>query len=266
VSDGNETVNLIAGLDPPGLYKPRLGAWYRAIGKVMQQALDDATWVFHAFFPATSDAAMVKRHAQAIGIPRFGFDTDAAYQGRVAGAGYWLDRQGERGLIYEVLESAFPGRYQVLEYPRISFRLGYSKLGQTRIGGGSRIIVMLRDMLAAEQASLYAFLDSVLDPDIEIQVRDWVLPIAEPADLALIRRRGGSRWLATLLADIATVKVELLPDDGFRLATAPLGARRLYGNGLDMVLVTTDSVHVAAVMARLDTVIDASIERRVVGE
>ena len=255
--------DVIERLQPPGLHKKNRGAIYRLIARVTKRMADDGQRALDAFFPLLTDAKTVAAHGKALNIPWFPFDTDDAYQVRVASAAFYLERQGMRGFVTEFLEQLVPGRYKLLEYPKIGFRVGYSPLGSSPIGGGHRLFVKVRDLSTQESDWILSFLDASLDPDVEIRVVPWVHNPVSPASIDLVRRLGGSGWIAQQLEDICPVKVELLPDDGLRIGHARLGYARLIPHVQPLVLVGVESPErIQAVQARLGEVLDDSIERR----
>jgi len=255
--------DVIDKLRPPGHTKKNRSTLYRLIGRVTARMAADGQKSLEAFFPLTASNDDVARHGAALSIPRFPFDTDAAYQDRVSAAAYYLERQGMRGFVKEFLDQLIPGRYSLLEYPKIGFRVGYSPLGASPLGGGFRLYVKVRDMTTQEEDWIYTFLDTSLDPDIEIHVLPWVFNPVSPAGIDLLRKLGGSTWIARQLEDICSATVELLPDDGFRLGYAMLGFTRIIHGADPLVLVKTQSPDcVSAIQSRLDEILEESIERR----
>jgi hypothetical protein len=257
---------LLKELNPPGLRKKNTGAVYSAIDELIDRLNDTGKATIMDFFPMFASMTAVKRHAEAIGIPHFSFDSDEDFRERVASAGFYLDRQGERGLITETLDALVPGRYQLLEYPFAGFRVGFSRVGAAPIGGGERLFVKIRNMTESDQSVVYEFLDAMLDPDIEIHVVSWEYHPVSSANLALIRKYGGSKWIAKQLEDIGSAKVELLPDDGMKVGASLLGSARLYGARDPLIIVRCAKGLVSAVTVRLATAIDMDIQRRVIGE
>jgi hypothetical protein len=255
--------DVIDKLRPPGHTKKNRSTLYRLIGRVTARMAADGQKSLEAFFPLTASNDDVARHGSALSIPRFPFDTDASYQERVAVAAYYLERQGIRWFVKEFLDQLIPGRYSLLEYPKIGFRVGYSPLGASSLGGGFRLYVKVRDMTTQEEDWIYTFLDTSLDPDIEIHVLPWVFNPVSPAGIDLLRKLGGSAWIARQLEDICPATVELLPDDGFRLGYAMLGFTRIIPGADPLVLVKTQSPDcVFAIQSRLDEILEESIERR----
>lgn len=257
---------LLKGLSPPGLGKKNAGAIYRAIDTAIASFEEDGLEAASDFFPFLARPAALERHIDSLGIPRFDFDTEAERRERAAAAGFYLDRQGERGTVKEALDAIVPSRYQLIEYPFAGFRIGFSQLGSAAIGGGTRLFVKVRGLTPAEQAKIEAFLDASLDPDIEINVVAWELHTASPASIELIRKYGGSRWIASRLADVGTASVELLPDDGFLVGESRLGTSRISGQRSPLIIIRCSSTIAQAVVERLSLIVDSSIERRVLGE
>ncbi len=217
---------VIEQLKPLGIQEKKSGAIYRVIARVAGRMASDGQKALEAFFPFLADTSTVALHGKALEIPRFPFDTDEAYQERVASAAFYLERQGMRGFVGEFLEQLVPGRYKLLEYPKIGFRVGYSPLGSSPLGGGSRLFVKVRNLTEQEESWIYSFLDASLDPDVEIHVVQWVHNPVSPAGIDLVRKLGGATWIAKQLEDICSATVELIPDDCMRLGYTRLGAAR----------------------------------------
>lgn len=249
---------------PPGIHLPRRRSVFKALSAVSQVAADDAVRVLREWFPFTSSDSGLIAHGEVLGIPRFQSDTDEDYRLRVATAARYLDQQGRRSFAREYLDKVVPGRYRLTEYPKMGFRVGYSRLGYAPIGGGTRLFIRVRDITAVEQETIYDALDRSLDPDIEITVLEWVYLPVSAAGIDLIRKNGGGSWIASQLEDLADVSVELLPDDGFRVGYAPLGSARLVWTQDPVVMVrVSDPAELTAVSDRLSEVLDPAIERRV---
>lgn len=254
---------VIEQLKPPGYQKKNRGAVYRVIARVTERMANDGQKALEAFFPFLADSSTVALHGKALEIPRFPFDTDEAYQERVASAAFYIERQGMRSFVGEFLEQLVPGRYKLLEYPKIGFRVGYSPLGSSPLGGGSRLFVKVRNLTEQEESWIYSFLDASLDPDVEIHVVQWVHNPVSPAGIDLVRKLGGATWIAKQLEDICTATVELIPDDCMRLGYTRLGAARLIPRTEPLVLVKVgSSACIPAIQARLGEVLDDSIDRR----
>ncbi|MBN2536370.1 MAG: hypothetical protein JXB88_26035 [Spirochaetales bacterium] len=117
---------IINQIKPPGMQKKNRGAIFRIIGRIGQQLVNDAVRVLHNFFPLLADDKTLELHAQALSIPHFPFDTQDEFRERVSVAGYYLDRQGQRGLVREILDRLVPDRYQLIEYPKDGFCVGYT--------------------------------------------------------------------------------------------------------------------------------------------
>ena len=166
--------DIIDNINPPGFKKKNRGAIYRTIGRIGQQVADDAVHVLHNFFPFLADDTVLEKHARAFSIPRFPFDTQDDFRKRVATAGKYLERQGERALVREFLEQLVPERYKLLEYPQMGFQIGVSKLGYSPLGGGCMLFVKVTNLTARECENIYVFLDNILDPDITIDVIEWI--------------------------------------------------------------------------------------------
>ncbi len=254
---------VIEQLKPPGYQKKNRGAIYRVIARVTERMANDGQKALEAFFPFLADSSTVALHGRALEIPRFPFDTDEAYQERVASAAFYIERQGMRGFVGEFLEQLVPGRYKLLEYPKIGFRVGYSPLGSSPLGGGSRLFVKVRNLTEQEESWIYSFLDASLDPDVEIHVVQWVHNPVSPAGIDLVRKLGGASWIAKQLEDICAASVELIPDDCMRLGYTRLGMARLIPRTEPLVLVKVgSSACIPAIQARLGEVLDDSIDRR----
>lgn len=166
--------DIIDNSNPPGLEKKNRGAIFRTIGRIGQQTADDAVRVLHNFFPFLADEQTLKKHAKALSIPRFPFDTPDDFRQRVATAGKYLDRQGERALVLEYLNQLVPERYKLIEYPQMGFQIGYSQLGNSPLGGGCMLFIKVTNLTTQESENIYVFLDNILDPDITIDVIEWI--------------------------------------------------------------------------------------------
>ena len=162
---------------PPGLHFKRLLSLYRMIGRIFGVVRDDIEHVHRAFFPflASAGEGELKAHARALDIPEFPFDPAGAFRDRVTQGGGYLEERGYRGSIKDAVARLIPGRYKIVEFPREALRVGFSGVGQAAIGDRASVRLFIRDMTAAEKQNAYEYLDSQLDPDIVISVKEWVL-------------------------------------------------------------------------------------------
>lgn len=166
--------DVIDNINPPGSEKKNRGAIYRTIGRIGQQVKDDAIRVLHNFFPLLAEETVLEEHARAFSIPRFSFDTQEDFRQRVATAGKFLERQGERALLLEFLDQLVPARYKLIEYPQMGFQIGYSRLGYSPLGGGCMLFIKVTNLTPQEYENIYVILDNILDPDISINVVEWI--------------------------------------------------------------------------------------------
>ncbi len=160
----------IEKLNPPGYSKKGRKAIYSIIGRIAKIIRKDAEQVLFNFFPLAADMDSVHAHGEAFMIPRFPSDTDEVYRERVATAALYLERLGMRIHIREFLEALIPGRFNIIEYPKDGFRIGYSRLGYAVLGGGARFLLKVKNLTEDERKNLYVFLDMSLDPDIQINI------------------------------------------------------------------------------------------------
>ena len=160
---------------PPGIHFTRLLSLYRMIGRCFGVVRDDIEHVHRAFFPflASAGKGELKAHARALDIPEFSFDPSGAFRDRVTQGGAYLEERGNRGSITEAVARLFPRRYKVIEFPQQAFRVGFSGVGQASIGDRGAVHLFIRGMTAADKKNAYAYLDSQLDPDIVIKVKEW---------------------------------------------------------------------------------------------
>lgn len=163
-------IDFIKKLNPPGFKSPNRFKIYKIIARVFDVVKADLNTVFRSFFPFLSSSEKLHEHGKALLIQKFIFDTEETYRERVATASFFVDRQGMRSQLQEVLELIVPGRFWVNEYPRHGFTVGHSKIGHDAIGGGLRIFVKVKDLTQLEEQMIYEYLDLTIDPDIEISV------------------------------------------------------------------------------------------------
>ena len=247
-------------LSPPGIRKKGRRSLYRIIGRIGQQTADDMALSKREFFAYLASGLIA--HGESKGLPRFSFDTDASYRRKLAGASSILSSTGEPGGLQLFLDSYIPGRWRVRSSPRDFFRIGLSPIGVSPIGTLPVVIVHVDDLTADEQTNIEAFLDWFLGADIEYRVLlgGASLPAA-PLNLVELRNNGGAVWLAWHLKQLAPVLVALLPDDAFAVGTGKgVGGGRIYRGSGDYVLLCCPAVNRAAVTARLELLIENSIE------
>lgn len=159
---------------PPGIHLPRRRSVFKALSSVAQVAADDTVLVLREWFPLTSSESGLIAHGEALGIPRFQSDTGEDYRLRVATAGRYLDQQGRRSFVLDYLDRVVPGRYRITEYPRMSFRVGYSRVGYAAISRGPGLFIRVRDITSVEQEMIFDDMARSLDPDIEFAVFEWL--------------------------------------------------------------------------------------------
>lgn len=162
--------NLLKQTFFPGYYKPNRKKVYDFLAVVFQQVFDDMKRVFNAFFFLFADMSTLKRQAQALYIPVFPADTAETLGTRLNSAAFHKERAGQRIQVREFLDIYAASRYTILEYPKMSFRVGHSQIGHAALCGGARLVILIQNLTQFESEIIFPYLDSTLDPDLEIHV------------------------------------------------------------------------------------------------
>jgi len=165
--------DIIKTINPPGRDKPNRGAIFNIIGRVYYIVKTDIKKTSNAFFPLLCDSGMLKKHAASLNIPGFPYEEEGDYRARTATAVGFIENRGTRGQVIQYLDKIVPQRYSLFEGPVMSFRVGYSRLGLAALGSGSFLNIKVRDLISTEADYIYAALDSILDPDIQISIIQW---------------------------------------------------------------------------------------------
>ena len=256
---------LIEKLNPPGISKKRRGSLFRIIGRVGDTVNSDMNKVSRSFFPFLCDESKLKRHAAALNILQFPNESTDDFRTRVASGGKWMEERGLREQFYSILDSIVPGRYDVFEAPKNSFRVGFSQIGVDRIGNGTFIVIKVRDLQNEDYDRLFSILDNILDPDIEIIIIPWITANLSDLTLDQIRLYGGSKWLATQYSDICYLDVRLLPDDAFTIGSSRLGYSIVYGsNQQSKILIFCEDIYIQSVSDRTETLLENTIQWEVI--
>jgi hypothetical protein len=169
-------------INPPGITKKNRFAVFSTIGGIADIVRSDALKAFNAHFPYLADMNKLKEHAKALSIPHIEDDTEEAFRGRVTAASFYLMRKGERGYIHQQLLDRFNDRYQALE-------------------NFLRIKIRVLDLDDAGKKWVKDFFDTVLDPNIALELAAWVKLSDKitPADAArLTMKTGFSEHLVSL--------------------------------------------------------------------
>ena len=141
-------------IHPPGINKPNRLALFSTIGEVTEKVRADALTAFNARFPYLADSVKLEEHGKALVIPHLADDTEKEYRDRVAAAGFFLTRAGERAYITEQLRAHFGDRY-VLKDEFLN------------------VLVRITGLEDTDRTWVTAFLDSMLNPNISLTVAEW---------------------------------------------------------------------------------------------
>lgn len=222
--------DVIEKMNLPWRDKPKRGGLLRAMGRIGDIVKFDVNQVNRAFQPLLCDEDMLNGHSSALGLPALDEDIESR-RDRVSTAAYFLEERGQRGQVFNMLDSLVSGRYKVHESSKDSFRVGISRVGVDPIGPGSFLAIRVRNLTASERTRIYDVLDSLLDPDIEIVVVPWTP--ASPSNLTMdqISLYGGSRWLSAQFEDIGNrIHTRVLPEDAFRIGHGRMGYAVVWGS------------------------------------
>jgi len=259
--------NLTLNINLPWKDKPNRGALLRTMKRVGGIVQDDISRVNRAFFPSLCSSEKLNNHGTGLGIPYLQYDTEDDFRDRVATAGFFLDGRGTRGQIYKVLDNSIPGRYDLFELPRDSFRVGFSQIGVSRIGAGFILVVKIRDMTEDEGNKIYSVLDQLLDPDIEIIVIPWIPSEISDLTLNVIRLYGGSNWLESQFSHICDVDIFILPDDAFTIGSGRVGLSMIFGEDIgEIISITAPEKYHLALIDRAEIIFHESIQWEVRSE
>ena len=247
-------------LHPPGVRLQNRRALYRIIARIGQQVADDIARSKRQFFAGLAES--LAEHGESSSIPRLHLEPRARYRRRLAAAADVLAETGEEQALRRFLDGYVPKRWRITDSPRDVFRVGEGRIGYDPIGTPPAVTVYITNLTQEEQHYIATFLEWFLGADVDFDViSGGYSRAASPLGLAALRHAGGSPWLAWHLGKVASVKVDLLPDDAFGIGRGKgMGSSRVYRGAGAYVAVrcaTADRPHVKAALKLL---IDSSIE------
>ena len=141
-------------IDPPGIEKKNRFALFKTIADIMGRVRIDAIKAFNAHFPYLADEKKLEEHGKVLIIPHLINDKPEEYRNRVTAASFFLMKAGERGFIMDVLKERFGDRFKVMER--------FLQL-QTKIA----------DLTKEEKIWVYGLLDSLIDPNVSLELSQW---------------------------------------------------------------------------------------------
>lgn len=247
-------------LNPPGIHQVNRRKLYRITGRIGQQVADDMARSKREFFGRL--ALDTAGHGATKNIPRLPHENTDSYRQRLGRAGEVLESSGEVAPLKAYLDRYIPGRWILQDAPRDFFRIGNGRIGKTPVGCPPTVIVYVVDLTTDEQAQIEQFLDWFLGADIQYRVLSggYPLPVI-PLSLEQLRNSGGSSWLDYHLSKVAPVEVSLLPDDAIGIGRGKgVGASRIYRGSGDYIVIQVAPGHKEAISARLDLLVDSSID------
>jgi hypothetical protein len=151
----NEIQDLIEKtINPPGILKKNRRALFLTIRDIALLVKKDALTAFNAHFPYLADPKKPREHGDALLIPRLPHDTETEFRERVAAAGFFLMKAGERHYIMGQLEERFTTRYKIIE-AFLNVRL------------------KVTDLTDDEREWALELLDSLLNPNIHTELSEW---------------------------------------------------------------------------------------------
>jgi len=250
-------------IHPPGIRKKNRRTIYTSIARAHEKLIADSSSVFRDHFPALCSADRLAEHGEARKIPRFNFDTDETYRERLANGSSILDETGEHGLFVSIMDQMFPDRWKFVDYPEEGFTIGYSRIGRTRIGGDSRLIVYIKDMTEEDLDNTNEFLDWFLGADIEIIIIAWQYVPYPPVTIEELRQNGGANWLKEQFEDIAPILCEVMPDDSFTIGRSQIGSHRIWDQS-EIILLYVPRGMTVLINQRLAVVLNDAIPRKVI--
>lgn len=153
---------LIKKINPPGYEKTNRRKLFNIIGRLGNTVGSDAAQVLKNFFPLFADSETLKKHAEALEIPRFENDTDESFKMRVATATFYILYRGSREFFYSVIRQYFGDRQVKL----------VEKWMQLEVQA-------INTSLSTEEKDwLFQFLDKELDPNIAISFMEQYISSA----------------------------------------------------------------------------------------
>jgi hypothetical protein len=151
----SEVNNLIEKtINPPGIRKRNRRSLFGTIRDIGEKVRTDALTAFNAHFPYLADSVKLEEHGKALLIPHLLEDTEKEFRERVTAASFFLMRAGERGYILEQLNAHFGEHYIALE----EFL---------------HIFVKVTDLSEPDRHWLLEFLDSLINPNVQLTVSEW---------------------------------------------------------------------------------------------
>jgi len=253
----------LEALNPPGLQKPKLGAIYRTFEGVADATAFNGVQAVKDRWPAFCRDELVALHAEARNIPHFASDTDDTFRTRVMLESDWFAGLGTRYQLRNFLNAvAGTGMWRFYEDGLSVFTLDDSLCDVDYLDEGARITVYVSGLTDAMKAEIFEYLDSALDPDIDIVISSWTfLPPASRVGLSKIRSLGGAEWLSQLFGDLGSVSFRLFPDEALELDYTETDTSYLDGNIELVMAVVENATLIPDVLARLAVTLEDTLER-----
>ena len=131
-------------LSPPGIRQPNLGRIYRLFGALAGSYASERTWLLRQHFALTCGLEYLPRLGRIFGLPRWSFESDEGYRGRLATAGFELEGRGSLRSFDWFMRGLCGREWHSNGEATAIFAIGRTAVNEASIGGISALRVGIK--------------------------------------------------------------------------------------------------------------------------
>ena len=131
-------------LSPPGIRQPNLGRIYRLFGALADSYANDSTWLLRQHFALTCETEYLTRLGRIFDLPRWSFESDEGYRGRLVAAGFELEGRGGLLAFRWFMRGLCGGEWHSNGEAVAIFAIGRTAVNEASIGGISAVRVGIK--------------------------------------------------------------------------------------------------------------------------
>lgn len=146
--------------------------FYSGIKKVFDIVLNDVKNTFLNFFPFFADKTALYKMNKMWNF-LFLNENEDDIRKVLVNAYENAQHTGEMNLLIKYLEYFFSGRFEYKDLSLKSWRIGYNKIGNIRIGKERSCVIKIKNLTSSERQQIKIFLDEFLDPDVYYDVVEY---------------------------------------------------------------------------------------------
>ena len=131
-------------LSPPGIRQPNLGRIYRLFGALADSYANDRTWLLRQHFALTCEPESLIRLGRIFDLPRWSFESDEGYRGRLIAAGFELEGRGSLHAFRWFMRGLCGDEWRSNGEATAIFAIGRTAVNEASIGGISALRVGIK--------------------------------------------------------------------------------------------------------------------------